>query len=392
MEGRGRLFGALVVCVFAAVGGALTGVISYAFLRALDWATDTRTANGWLQWLLPLAGAVVAGTYHQWGGRAKGGTPYVIEQSHTFTHGVPARMAPFIFGGATIGHLFGASVGREGAALQMAGSVTDTAARAARLSPQQRRTLVVASLAGGWGAVFAVPVTGVVFALQVCRRHRLRALVPAVIAAFTGKWVVHLLGYELGDRPRLPRAEWTVGLPFKFALFGIAVGVLARLFVSTVKLVRRRATRWFHRPVVRAMAGGVATIAMVWLFGRGYVGLSTPLYSNAIAGGDVSVWEPILKLLFTAVALGTGYVGGEVLPLFVMGATLGGAMGPGLGASGPLFAATGAPAAFASAASVALTGVVLSVEQFGSGVLVPALIVGMFARFAAGRPGLYRAH
>jgi H+/Cl- antiporter ClcA len=334
----------------------------------------------------------VTGSYHRWGGRAKGGTPYVIEQSHIHTHGVPARTAPFIFVGSTIGHLFGASVGREGAALQMAGSVTDTVAGAARLSPSQRRTLVAASLAGGWGAVFAVPVTGVVFALQVCRGHRLRTIVPAIVSAVTGRWVVDLLGYEMGDRPRLPASEWTVGLPFKFALFGIAVGLLARLFVATLKRVRRRAARWFHHPVPRAVAGGVATIGMVWLFGRGYVGLSTPLYSNAIAGGDVSIWQPFLKLLFTAVALGTGYVGGEVLPLFVMGATLGGAMAPGLGAAGPVFAATGAPAAFASAASVAVTGVVLSVEQFGSGVLVPALIVGLFARMAAGRPGLYRAH
>ncbi|MEY4173542.1 MAG: hypothetical protein RI900_707, partial [Actinomycetota bacterium] len=263
MKSRGPVVGSLIVCLFAAVGGALTGVISYAFLRALDWATETRLENGWLQWLLPLAGAVVAGSYHRWGGRAKGGTPYVIEQSHIHTHGVPARTAPFIFVGSTIGHLFGASVGREGAALQMAGSVTDTVAGAARLSPSQRRTLVAASLAGGWGAVFAVPVTGVVFALQVCRGHRLRTIVPAIVSAVTGRWVVDLLGYEMGDRPRLPASEWTVGLPFKFALFGIAVGLLARLFVATLKRVRRRAARWFHHPVPRAVAGGVATIGMV---------------------------------------------------------------------------------------------------------------------------------
>lgn len=384
--------GTFAVWLFAAIGGALTGVISYAFLRALDWATETRLEHGWLQWLLPLAGAVVAGSYHRWGGRAKGGTPYVIEQSHTYTKGVPARTAPFIFIGSTLGHLFGASVGREGAALQMAGSVTDTAARAARLSGKQRRTLIAASLAGGWGAVFAVPVTGVVFALQVCRGHRLRVLVPAIISAVTGKWTVDLLGYELGDRPRLPKAEWTVGLPFKLALLGVAIGILARLFVGALKFVRRRASHWFRRPVPRAMAGGVATILLVLAFGNGYVGLSTPLYSNAIAGGDVSGWDPFLKLLFTAVALGTGYVGGEVLPLFVMGATLGGAMAPALGANGSLFAASAAPAAFASAASVAITGVVLSVEQFGAGVLVPALIVGLFARVAAGKPGLYRVH
>ena len=113
--------------LFAAIGGGLTGLISYAFLRSLDWATDTRIANGWLVWLLPFVGLLVGATYHYLGGRAKGGTPAVIEQGHLFTHGVPARMAPMIFGGSVAGHLAGASVGREGAALQMAGSVTDPA-------------------------------------------------------------------------------------------------------------------------------------------------------------------------------------------------------------------------------------------------------------------------
>jgi H+/Cl- antiporter ClcA len=143
----------LKLYLFAAIGGALTGLISFAFLRALDWATHTRLAHGWLVWLLPAAGFIVAGSYHYWGGRAKGGTPMVIEQAHTFTRGVPTRMAPMIFGGAVAGHIVGASVGREGAALQMAGSVTDSAARLARLTHDQRRTLIAASLAGGWGAV-----------------------------------------------------------------------------------------------------------------------------------------------------------------------------------------------------------------------------------------------
>ncbi|HAP75892.1 MAG TPA: voltage-gated chloride channel protein, partial [Acidimicrobiaceae bacterium] len=173
-----RTFATLRLLLFAAIGGALTGLISYAFLRSLDWATRTRLAHEWLVWLLPLCGLVVGGAYFYKGGRAKGGTPAVIEQANVFTHGVPARMAPMIFGGSIAGHVVGASVGREGAALQMAGSVTDTAATVARLSHDDRRTLIAASLAGGWGAVFGVPFTGIVFALQMTRHHRWRALAP----------------------------------------------------------------------------------------------------------------------------------------------------------------------------------------------------------------------
>jgi H+/Cl- antiporter ClcA len=382
----------LRVWLFAAIGGALTGLISYAFLRGLDWATRTRIAHGWLVWLLPLAGLAVGSAYHYWGGRAKGGTPSVIEQSHTFTHGVTSRMAPLIFAGSVVGHLFGASVGREGAALQMAGSVTDTASRLGKLTPDERRTLIAASLAGGWGAVFAVPFTGIAFTLQVTKHHRWRALVPAIIAAFTGKWVVDALGYQLGDRPRLPRNDWTIGLPFKLAIVGIGVGLLGRLFVALLKFTKRRMARAVHWPPARTVIGGAATVALMLLVGRDYLGLSTALYSDAIAGNHIDWWDPLLKLVFTVIALGTGFVGGEVLPLFVMGSTFGAATAPAMNMSAPLLAATGAPAAFASAASVMLTGIVLTVEQFGWRTLIPAIIVGVFARIAAGRPGLYMAH
>jgi H+/Cl- antiporter ClcA len=380
------------VAVFAAVGGALTGLASFAFLQALDWATTTRLDHGWLVWLLPLVGLAIGAAYHYWGGRAKGGTPGVIEQAHTFTHGVPARMAPLIFGGSVAGHMFGASVGREGAALQIAGSVTDTAASAARLTADERRTLIGASLAGGWGAVFGVPFTGIAFTLQLSRHHRWKALLPAVVSAFTGRFVVDALGYQMSNRPRLPATDWTVGLPFKLAAAGIAVGLIGRLFVVSLKTVKTRMARWMHWPPGRAIVGGAATLGLMILFGRDYLGLSTPLVEQAFSGQHVDIGVPFLKLVFTVVALGTGFVGGEVLPLFVIGSTLGAAIAPGLHAPAPLLATTGSAAAFASAASVAVTGVVLTVEQFGWHSLIPALIVGGVARVAAGRPGLYVAH
>ena len=380
------------LALFAAVGGGLTGLISFAFLRSLDWATNTRVTHGWLVWLLPAVGLLVGATYHYLGGRAKGGTPAVIEQGHMFTHGVPARMAPLIFGGSVAGHLAGASVGREGAALQMAGSVTDTAARAARLSADERRLLIAASLAGGWGAVFGVPFTGITFMLQVTRRHRWRAMLPAVVSAFSGKLVVDSLGYRMANRPHLSGPGWTLGLPFKLALAGVAFGLFGRLFVWLLRFIRASMAHWFRWPPARPVIGGIATLALMALVGRDYLGLSTPLLTEAFSGAHVDWWVPVLKLLFTAIALGTGFVGGEVAPLFVIGSTLGGAIAPGLHVPSPLLATTGSAATFASAASVMVTGVVLSVEQFGWNALVPALTIGVAARMAAGKPGLYIAH
>jgi len=386
------MFARLRLLLFAGIGGALTGLISFAFLRSLDWATRTRVAHGWLVWLLPVVGIVVGAAYHYLGGRAKGGTPAVIEQGHLFTHGVPARMAPMIFGGSVLGHIAGASVGREGAALQMAGSVTDSAARVARLSAEDRRTLIAASLAGGWGAVFGVPVTGIVFMLQVTRRHRWRALLPAVVSGFTGKLVVDALGYEMANRPTMPAPSWTIGLPFKLLLAGIAFGLVARLFVWLLHMIRARVAHSVKWPPARPLIGAAATLGLMALVGRDYLGLSSPLLASAFTGAHVDWWVPFLKLLFTAIALGTGFVGGEVAPLFVMGSTIGGAIAPGLHAPSSLLATTGSAAAFASAASVLLTGVVLTVEQFGWNTLIPALLVGAAARLAAGKPGLYVAH
>ena len=382
----------LRLLLFAAIGGALTGAISFSFLKGLDWATRTRVAHGWLLWLLPLVGLAVGAVYHYWGGHAKGGTPYVIEQGHIFTHGVPSRMAPMIWGGSVLGHLAGASVGREGAALQMAGSATDTAARLGRLSKVDRRTLVIASLAGGWGGVFAVPFTGVAFALQMTRKHRWRALLPSIVSAFTAKWTVDALGYSMSARPHLPALSLSWSLPFKLLLAGAAFGLLARVFVWTLHLVKARMGHWVKWPPARPIIGAAATIGLAALVGRDYLGLSTPLLDTAFAGAHVHWYEPLLKLVFTLIALGTGFVGGEVLPLFVMGGTLGGAIAPGLSVSGPLLATTGSVAAFSSAAGVVLTGLVLSVEQFGWNALLPAVIVGVGAHLAAGKPGLYVTH
>jgi H+/Cl- antiporter ClcA len=196
----------------------------------------------------------------------------------------------------------------------------------------------------------------------------------------------------MANRPHMPAPQWTIGLPFKLALAGVAVGIIGRLFVATLKMVRMRTAHWFHWPPVRAVVGGAATLGLMALVGRDYLGLSNPLVAQAFSGAHVHIWVPFLKLVFTAIALGTGFVGGEVAPLFVMGSALGAAIAPSLHTPSPLLATTGSAAAFASAASVAITGVVLTVEQFGWHTFIPALIVGLFARVAAGRPGLYIAH
>ncbi|MFZ9629143.1 MAG: chloride channel protein [Ilumatobacteraceae bacterium] len=381
--------------VLSAVGGAVTGLVVFAFLRSLDAVTDIRLETPWLVWLLPVVGIVVAATYHAFGGRAKGGTPGVIAEANVLTHGAPARMAPLIFAGASAGHLVGASVGREGAALQLAASVTDTGARALRLGSADRRYLLAASLAGGWGAAFGVPVTGVVFTWCFARHQRLRTVPLSIASALVGRAVVQRLGYDLSSGVTVPDTDWGPRLFAALVLAGIAFGLLARLFVALLHGVRRVTARRIHAPAWRAAAGGVVLIGYFAVFGRDTMGLSLPLLREALAGDHVRWFIAPLKLVATALSLGTGFVGGEVAPLFVIGGTAGASLAGFLALDGSrrlLLAALGSTVTFAAAASAPMLGVVLAVERFGWHALVPALVVSCSTRVAAGRPGLYTAH
>ncbi len=240
--------------------------------------------------------------------------------------------------------------------------------------------------------MFAVPFTGVAFAMQMTRKHRLQALAPAAVSAFTAKAVVDLIGYRMGPRPHPGTPDWTFALPWKLVLAGVAFGLAARLFVKALHVTKSRMGHWCKWPPMRPVIGAVATVGLAALVGRDYLGLSTPLLNDALAGVHVDWFDPLLKLVFTVIALGTGFVGGEVLPLFVIGGTLGGTLGPALNAPGQLLATTGSVAAFSSAAGTVLTGLVLTVEQFGWPTLLPAIIVGIGAHLAAGKPGLYLTH
>ena len=167
--------------VLGVLCGGLAGVSSFVFLEGLDRITRARTSHDWLLYLLPVAGLLVGLVYHLAGGRAAQGSSLLIEQIHTPTEWVPRRMAPLVLVGTWVTHLFGGSAGREGTALQMSASLTDAGSRLLRLNDEDRRILLIASLGGGFGAVFGVPLAGAVFALEVqsIGRVRYEALVPA---------------------------------------------------------------------------------------------------------------------------------------------------------------------------------------------------------------------
>jgi H+/Cl- antiporter ClcA len=388
-EYGGRVARLARLMAFAAVSGALAGVASFAFLRALTWATTTRIEHGWLLWVLPAAGLTIGTIYYYLAGHAAHGTRHAVREARSLNFGAPARMAPLVFACATAGHLCGASVGREGAAVQMSASITDTGARLLKVRGNERQILLVASLAGGFSSIIGTPFAAIAFAAMLTKRRGPVYVLTCGVAAIAGYLTVRWLGDVHSEYSGLPRTDWTIALPFKLLIGGVAIGLVGRLYMWTGDSVTRFMAARFSWPPLRPVVGGFATIGLAALFGRDYLGLSLPLLGEAVAGLHVDWWVPIVKLVFTVVALGTGFVGGEVIPLFVIGATLGATLAPSLHMSPVLLAACGLATLFTTAAQVPLVGVIMATELFGWNATVPAIVVASAAWLALGTQGLY---
>lgn len=370
--------------VLGSVVGLLAGVSSATFLTLLARATEARAEHSWLLALLPLGGLVVGLAYHHLGGRSPQGNNLILEEVHGVEpegpapegrhRWVPRRMAPLVLFGTLVTHLLGGSAGREGTAIQMSGSLTDGLARLVGLRGETRRLLLIAAIAGGFGSVFGVPLAGALFALEVQAVGRLRhdALIPALTAAIVGDRVVHVLDWHHDITPRitLPPTDIEAGLLVKVAVAGLAFGLASALFSELVFGLKRAFAALVAWPPLRPAIGGVLVIAFTLLVGtQDYLGLSLPLIADSYAG-QVVLGAFALKLVVTALTLGAGFQGGEVTPLFVIGATLGASLAHWLDAPPALLAAVGFVAVFAGATNTPLACTVMGIELFGAGALV----------------------
>ena len=376
--------------VLASFVGAAAGLLSAAFIETLDWTTRTRGASGWLIWLLPVAGLAVGAAYHYLGKGLERGSNLIIEQIHEHSRWIPVRMSVLIFVCSAVSHLCGASVGREGAALQLAAGVTDPVSRRLGLDQRDRAVMLVAAIAGGFGSVVGVPVTGAVFALEVQRTGRVdhEAIVPAFTASIVGTAVVRMIGVSRADYASFPAFDWTTAITWRIGLLGLACGLVAACYVSLTGLVRdalSRAVKWVP---ARPMVGG-ALLLVIFLLGdwSDYQGLSLHLASQAFAGSVTGQW--LVKILLTSLSIGAGFVGGEVIPLFVTGALLGASMGQLLGGDPALFAMVGAVTMVSAALNTPVAGVFLGIELFGGPGVVLLAVACVMGYVGSGQVGIY---
>jgi H+/Cl- antiporter ClcA len=334
----------------------------------------------------------VGSAYHYLGKGLERGSNLLIDQIHEHSEWIPVRMSVLIFACSVITHLFGGSAGREGAALQLAAGATDPISKRLGLNEHDRSIMLITAIAGGFGSVFGVPVTGAVFALEVQRVGRVRyeAIIPAFVASIVGDAVVRALGVHHTRFPSLPGFEWSATIAWQLSLLGVIAGLVAMSFVfltHTVRDTMKRVVAWYP---ARPMIGGIIVAALILAFGwRDYSGLSVHLASNAFAGStEGDFW---VKLLLTALTIGSGFVGGEFIPLFVTGALLGATFGSALGVSIPFFAMVGAVAVLAGGTNTPLAMVFLGIELFGGNGAIVFAVACVIAYSTSGHKGIYHA-
>ncbi|WP_321814791.1 MULTISPECIES: voltage-gated chloride channel family protein [unclassified Paraburkholderia] len=379
----------LIACLVA----ALAGSASAFFLVALDHATAWREAHRWAIWLLPVAGFGVGWLYHKLGKPVDAGNNLLIDEIHDPKKVVPLRMVPLVLGGTIVSHLFGASVGREGTAVQMGGALADQLTHAFRLEHEDRRTLLMIGMSAGFASVFGTPLAGAIFGLEVLAIGRMRydALFPCIVAGIVADkvclaWGVHHVQYVVGTIA--PIGAWSIAA---VVIAGILFGLTGMAFATSAHKLGAFVKSKVTYPPLRPLIGGILIAIAVWTFDAWhYIGLGIPDIVRSFQQ-PMQPWDFLGKFGFTVASLGTGFKGGEVTPLFYIGATLGNALAPLLHMPFAMMAAIGFVAVFSGAANTPIATTIMAIELFGADIGPLAAIGCVTAFLFSGHAGIYRA-
>lgn len=357
----------LVLIAAAVPTGVAVGAVDALFGRVLLYLGAVRDAHtAWFLPFLGLVGALMAWAYKKYGAGCENGMAMVFEAGHAEREAIPLRLVPFVICATWLTHLFGGSAGREGVAVQLGAAISHRVGGWLR-DAESQRIMLIAGIAAGFSGLFGTPFAATAFAMEVLTAGKLehRALLPAAVAALCASTTAGLLGLEKFSFP-IAVPEFDAALALKLAALGIVFGLTGAAFAFCLKRAKKLAQNRLKNPVSRAFVMGLALSAVLYLLYRGrYCGLGTNLINAALAGETVYAWDWALKFALTVLTLAAGFQGGEVTPLFSIGASLGAALAGLLGLPAPFCAAIGYAAVFGSATNTLLAPALIGAEVFG---------------------------
>lgn len=380
----------LIIC---ALIGLFSGSASAFFLVALEWVTQIREHHTWIIGLLPIGGLIIGLLYHYYGASVVKGNNLLLEEYENPQQPIPFKMAPLVLIGTLITHLGGGSAGREGTAVQMGGAIADQFSNWFQLDKNDRKTILILGISAGFASVFGTPLAGALFALEVMyfSKINLKSVILSFAVAYAAYytvefWQVQHTHYSIATLPEMNGIHllWTIGV-------GILFGLAALLFSRTTHFWSRLFSRHIPYSPIRPLIGGTVLAVILFFIGTTkYIGLGVPEIVKAFSTPNES-YDFLLKILFTGFTLGAGFKGGEVTPLFFVGATLGSALSVIVPLPIALLAGMGFVAVFSGATHTPIACTVMGMELFGieGGIFIG--IACLSAYFASGSIGIYHS-
>lgn len=376
--------------ILATISGVIVGIVIALFLESLQYATATRKSNPWLLYLLPFGGAFVSYLYSELGKDSSKGNNLIIESINNGEGAIPFRMAPLVFFGTFITHLFGGSAGREGTGVQIGASISAKIGSILKLKGIDYTILIISGVSSGFGVVFGTPIAGIIFGLEVSTIGKMRyeAIIPCFVSSYIGNFIAGLFKvqhshYHIGGY--IPGVD----VFFKVILCSILFGLTSKLFAELTHSLKKFFSDIFPNSSLKSFVGGVIIIILVLILGsRIYLGLSLDLLSDAFSK-QIPTGAFMIKLVLTSLTLAVGFQGGEVTPLFVIGATLGNLLAGFVGLPIEFLAGIGMIAVFCGATKTPIASFVMGVELFGSANMSYIFIACVVSYVFSGKSGIY---